>query len=106
MGRKFTIGQTAQTTSHTVEGYGDGSNITMLTEREHSPLIKIFENPPSARITLNEETKSKEEQSTTEPYELANTRTTDSTKVDTTAPSSGVLVHSRDGSGMGIVEPG
>jgi hypothetical protein len=33
----------------------------MPTERERSPLKKTFENPPFARITLNEETTPKEE---------------------------------------------
>jgi hypothetical protein len=48
----------------------------MPTERERSPLTKISENPPSAQITPNEETKATEEQSTTETYKLANKRMT------------------------------
>jgi hypothetical protein len=53
-----------------------------------------------ARITLTEETTAKEEKSIMyATHEMANPRTTDSTEMDTKAPS-GVLVHTRGGSGM------
>jgi hypothetical protein len=71
-------------------------NVNVHPSQKH---LFTFENPPSARITLNEETKVREEQSTTEPYELANPRMKDCNEMDTTAPSS-ILVHSRDRSGM------
>ena len=88
----YTINQTARTRcsvlvltgifkflllySNTVETYGEGSTITVSTEREHSPLTKTSETLPSARITPNEETKATEEQSRTETYKLANKSTT------------------------------
>jgi hypothetical protein len=51
-----------------------------------------------ARITLTEETTAKEEKRIMYvTHELANPHMTDSTEMETKAPS-GVLVHSRDGS--------